>query len=59
LIAVLVIYSITVIKCNDQKQHGEEKVYFSSQFINPSWREARPGTEGRNLKAETEAEAMQ
>ena len=42
-----------------QKQLGEERVYFSLQFISPCLREARQGSQDKNLEAGTEAEAKE
>ena len=41
------------------KQHEKERVYFTLKLsgYTPSLKEVRAGTEGRNLKARTEAEA--
>ena len=45
-------------KHHDQRQREEEKVDFTLQLINPSSREVRAGTQGRNLEAEADAQAM-
>jgi hypothetical protein len=60
-IALCLRVSIAVVKHHDQKQSGEERVYSISQLSGntPSLREARVGTQGRDVKAETEAEATE
>lgn len=52
---------IVVIKLHNQKHFGEERVYFSSVLSGhrPSLREVRARSQGRNLEAETKAEAME
>jgi hypothetical protein len=54
-------FSIVVIKYHGQKQSAEERAYFSLQFSDhiASLREVRAGTQGGNLEAGTEAEAME
>ena len=51
--------STAMIKHHGQKQCGEKRIYYTLQLSGhtPSPREASAGTQGRNLDAETEAEA--
>lgn len=53
--------SIAVIKCHNQKQLVEERVYFklTVPHHNLLLKEVRTGTEGKNLEAGTKAEARE
>lgn len=53
-LSVLIRVSIAVAKHYNHKQVWEERVYFTLCFINPSLREARTGSQGRNLEAGSE-----
>ena len=57
-VTILVGASIAVKKQSDQKQLGEERVYLIYYRSSPLM-EAKAGTQGRNLEAVTEAEAME
>lgn len=43
---------------HDQKQHEEERVDFTSQLINPSSKKVRARSQGSNLEAGADAQAM-
>jgi hypothetical protein len=51
--------SPAVPKPHDQKQLGEERVYFVTQLINLSSKEVRAGSHSRNLEAGADTEAME
>ena len=58
--SVLVRASIAVIKHHDQKQLVEERVCFSLQFaVHHPGKSDRPETQGRDLEAGADAEAME
>lgn len=46
-------------KHHNQKQFGEEKVYFRSQFIAHPKEKLREGTQDRSLEAGIEAESLE
>lgn len=57
LMAILVGVSMAMMKQHDQKWLGNIRTYSFLQLINSSLGEARAGTQGRGLEAETQKEA--